>query len=100
MVLSIVLGSVFGILWGVLLVDKYKRVKYEALCKRQQNMMRIVSSAIAKYILLAGTLAILLVKLSINLIVWLISFLIVFWLFVFVALEALHRKNKDGNTNI
>ena len=87
MYLSLFAGIISGILWGASLLSRYKGL---ANTNDKNNAPHgtfsfLSASSVIKFILIAAILGILFVRYSLNLWVWLASFMVSFWLFVIIS---------------
>ena len=98
MFLSLSIGAVFGVLWGLTLRSRYLDGYYcsgDGSSKLQKACGALGStafSAIARYILIAAILALLVIKYSLNVWYWLIGFMLAFWGLVVLFNRGLTRK--------
>jgi len=106
---SIVIGTLFGIMWGILFSDRYKRLSSASSAFSKTSSWFLASTSVMRYLLLAALLITLLTKQYINLTWWLISFMISFWLVLTQSVKpsiichqehkALEKKERE-NPNI
>ena len=81
LVQSIIVGSIFGLLWGNLFADKYRRLSKAGTNagEARSSLWILASTSVIRYLLLAALLAILIIKSYITLVWWLVGFMPSFW---------------------
>jgi hypothetical protein len=79
---SIIIGTIFGILWGSIFHQRYKSIT-ESGTLSKTSIRFLASASTIRYLLLAALLAILVINKKIILIWWLAGFIVSFWIFLF-----------------
>ena len=98
MFLSLSVGAVFGILWGMTLWARYRHGLYG--CNSENSKIQKacgalgggVFSGMVRYILIAAILALLVMKYSLNVWYWLIGFMLAFWGMIVISNRGFTRK--------
>ena len=78
---SIIIGIIFGLLWGNLFADKHRRLSKigTSSTAAKSSIWFLASTSLIRYLLLAVLLAVLIIKSYITLIWWLVGFMGSFW---------------------
>jgi hypothetical protein len=96
-VTSLIIGAVFGVVWGSLFTGKIKSLN-------NASSWSLASTSIIRYLLLAGLLALLTVKYHLILAWWTVGFLVSFWLLLiqpkWISGMIPPTEGPDENSNI